>query len=293
MSFTNTVTSVGDEKLTDSIIDKSIIEFLDDVVTVVGDYALYECDALTRARFPNATSIGDRALYSCGALVEARLEGAVEIKSRAFGSCSELRNVDLNVATNIGDSAFSSCSKLETLIIRTPDQVCTITSNAFYNSGIASGIGYVYVPAALVDSYKTAANWSTYASQIRAIEDYPLVCGYKGKIWTRSNITSDGFYTVAYVDDLWVAGSYSKGLYYSTDGKTWTQSNITSNNFYPVAYADDLWVAGSYSKGLYYSTDGKTWTQSNITSGRFHTVAYADGLWVAGSYSTKGLYYSE
>jgi hypothetical protein len=29
----------------------------------------------------------------------------------------------------------------------------------------------------LVDSYKTATNWSKYATQIRAIEDYPDICG--------------------------------------------------------------------------------------------------------------------
>ena len=42
---------------------------------------------------------------------------------------------------------------------------------------IASGTGYVYVPSALVNSYKSATNWSTYADQIRAIEDYPDITG--------------------------------------------------------------------------------------------------------------------
>jgi hypothetical protein len=31
------------------------------------------------------------------------------------------------------------------------------------------------VPKSLVDAYKTAENWSTFANQIRAIEDYPEV----------------------------------------------------------------------------------------------------------------------
>ena len=270
MSFTNTVTSVGDEKLTDSIIDKSITECLDDVVTVVGRYAFYECDALTRVRFPNATSIEDKSLYSCVALVEARLEGAVKIRYNAFGNCSELRNVDLNVATNIYDSVFANCSKLETLIIRTPDQVCTIINTTFYNSGIASGTGYVYVPAALVDSYKTAANWSTYASQIRAIEEYPAICGYKGKDWTKSNIRSGRVFHIAYADGIWVACVNTRGVYYSTDGKTWTRSNITSGSFDKLVYADELWVLSRRNDGVYYSTDGKTWIQSNITSGYFN-----------------------
>ena len=50
-------------------------------------------------------------------------------------------------------------------------------TNTFNSTPIASGTGYIYVPAALVDNYKAATNWSTYANQIRAIEDYPEICG--------------------------------------------------------------------------------------------------------------------
>jgi hypothetical protein len=50
-------------------------------------------------------------------------------------------------------------------------------TNIFASTPIASGTGYIYVPAALVDSYKGATNWSTYAAQIRAIEDYPEITG--------------------------------------------------------------------------------------------------------------------
>ena len=36
---------------------------------------------------------------------------------------------------------------------------------------------YIYVPRALVEDYKVATNWSTFADRIRAIEDYPEICG--------------------------------------------------------------------------------------------------------------------
>ena len=47
-------------------------------------------------------------------------------------------------------------------------------SNVFKNTPIASGTGYIYVPRALVDSYKVATNWATYAAQFRALEDYTV-----------------------------------------------------------------------------------------------------------------------
>jgi hypothetical protein len=33
---------------------------------------------------------------------------------------------------------------------------------------------YIYVPSTLVDSYKTASNWSSVASRFRALEDYTV-----------------------------------------------------------------------------------------------------------------------
>jgi hypothetical protein len=86
--------------------------------------------------------------------------------------------VELDVCSKIDTLAFYFCGKLETLILRKSDAICTLSATgAFTGTPIASGTGYIYVPLALVDTYKTATNWSTYAAQIRAIEDYPDICG--------------------------------------------------------------------------------------------------------------------
>jgi hypothetical protein len=81
-------------------------------------------------------------------------------------------------ATSIGDYAFSNCAALTVLILRS-ETMCTLSATTvFNNTPIKSGgTGFIYVPRALVDSYKAATNWSTYASQFRAIEDYPDICG--------------------------------------------------------------------------------------------------------------------
>ena len=56
--------------------------------------------------------------------------------------------------------------------------VCVLdNSNAFTNTPIASGTGYIYVPYSLVSSYKTATNWTYFSSQISAIagsEDWEI-----------------------------------------------------------------------------------------------------------------------
>ena len=107
------------------------------------------------------------------------------IGSYAFYSCSSLTSIDLPNATSIGNNAFSDCYSLTKLIIRTTSQVCTLsntnafnncyhilgTTNATYNpEGLKDG--YIYVPDELVESYKTATNWSEYASQIKPLSEY-------------------------------------------------------------------------------------------------------------------------
>lgn len=153
MSFTNTVEVVGDEALTNSIIDRSITELHDNISTSIGQYALRGCKALTNVNFPSVTSTGTAAMYQCTALAKA----------------------DFAAAVAFGNNTFYGCSALTALILRNTAQLSTLTGN-LSGTAIATGTGYIYVPLALVDSYKAASGWSTYANQIRAIEDYIGIC---------------------------------------------------------------------------------------------------------------------
>ena len=124
-----------------------------------------------------ATSIGRSAFYACSKLTTADFPAATSIGSYAFYACSKLTTADFPAATSIGSYAFNSCSALTALILRSGTMATLGGTGAFSSTPINSGTGYIYVPAALVDSYKAASNWSTYANQIRAIEDYPEICG--------------------------------------------------------------------------------------------------------------------
>lgn len=100
-----------------------------------------------------------------------------QIGMSAFYSCKALTVVDVPNVTTIASQAFGECSALEALILRSSVIATLESSDSLKNSGIAKGTGFVYVPSALVEGYKSATNWSSCAAQIRAIEDYPNVCG--------------------------------------------------------------------------------------------------------------------
>ena len=159
-----------------SIINKTVTECSDGMIKRVREYVFYGCTALTTVDLPAATSMDSNAFYGCTALTTVNLPAATSIGDYAFNGCTALTTVDLPAATSIGDGAFNGCTALTTVILRS-STVCVIFENTFLWSTIESGTGYIYVPRALVDSYKVDTTWSTYAAQIRAIEDYPDICG--------------------------------------------------------------------------------------------------------------------
>ena len=132
---------------------------------------------IATANFPSATSIAIYAFSICG-LTTVKFPAVMRINNFAFYFSSSLTTADFPVAASIGTRAFYGCSALTALILRKTDAVCALSSNdAFSSTPIASGTGYIYVPSALVYSYKEATNWSIYSDQIRAIEDFPDITG--------------------------------------------------------------------------------------------------------------------
>lgn len=151
--LTTTVDIIGDAALHASIIDRSITEISDELVQTLGTYVLAYCGNLKTVKFHTLTKLGQYAFYSSTALTTA----------------------DFPVCKEVESSAFYNCSALVSLILRKTGTICTLSStNTLYGTPIKSGTGYIYVPRALVDSYKSATNWSSFANQFRALEDYTV-----------------------------------------------------------------------------------------------------------------------
>lgn len=84
----------------------------------------------------------------------------------AFYYCSNLVVLDLPAVSFIGEYAFAYCKNLAALYLRNPDKVCTLYSKSALSQ---TNIARIYVPAALVTQYRSATNWSSYASKISPI----------------------------------------------------------------------------------------------------------------------------
>lgn len=199
----------GGDELAELLTNK--LTALNSNATSVRQYAFRGATALVSINLPSATSIASNAFYGCTKLTSVNMPLVKSIASNAFNGCSVLPSIvlpsltsgsdyvfrycyllkiiDLPVIKNIVANMFVDCRRLTAIILRS-ETMCTLantsafancyhfygTVNSTYNPN-GDKDGYIYVPSQLIESYKTATNWSTLASQFRAIEDYPEITG--------------------------------------------------------------------------------------------------------------------
>ena len=136
------------------------------------------CTALTNVSLPELVGLTTKFFSRDSSLVSVKLPKCATVAGEAFSYCTALTKVELGGAlTSYIANMFAGCSALEALILSGVTAVPTLSSSAFSGTRIANKNAYIYVPKSLEETFKLANNWSTYASQIRAIEDYPDVCG--------------------------------------------------------------------------------------------------------------------
>ena len=186
------------------------------VCTAIGSLAFDNCSSLTIVSFPNCMTINNYAFSGCSSLTTASFPNCITINGWAFLWCTSLTMASFPNCTTIGVYAFSGCSSLTTLTLaKMSTEVCTLAhSNALSGTKIAGGTGYIYVPHAMVSSYKTATNWTYFSSRIFAIvgsEDwempepempsftvngtvYQFEEGMTWEDWCDSSYNTDGYY---------------------------------------------------------------------------------------------------
>jgi hypothetical protein len=142
------------------------------LTTKLDGSAFEGCTSLENINFPLVTSLYSDCFYRCTSLTSVNFPSVTSIGLNIFTDCSSLRKCVLPLVTSISYGAFSKCINLEALILSNAETVVSLGNNVFDNSSIENGTGYIYVPSVLMEDYKIATNWSSYAGQFRAIEDY-------------------------------------------------------------------------------------------------------------------------
>ena len=177
------------EKLTKVILDENITKIgeyafnyqkklthinLHNSITEIGKYAFTQNNALTINSLPeNLQKIGE---WCFSYILDTEITfpiGVTELPDSVMRNCSKLEKIVCNGdITSIGALSFFYDRVLKTFVLPNITTVPTLSSsNAFDTTSISSGTGYIYVPDFLVEDFKVATNWSTYADQIKGISE--------------------------------------------------------------------------------------------------------------------------
>ena len=150
---------------------------LPSTVTSIGQYSFANCDGMETFTAPGAIStLGTYTFNGASGHVMALREihmpnlGTGIALNLNFGSttaanaCQYLEVCDIGKAKSIAANTFANCYKLQTLIMRRTSVTTCANVSAFLNTpvrGRNSLTAKIYVPSALIDSYKAASVWTT------------------------------------------------------------------------------------------------------------------------------------
>lgn len=182
------------------------------------------CTSLTDVNMPSLETIEEQnAFDGCTSLINIYMPKLTSANGRTFVKCTALGKVDFPLLMSVPTQMFRGCTALTTVILRNSTVVTLEDTTAFAQTPIESGTGYIYVPSALIEDYKVATNWSAYAAQFRALEDYTVdgtITGELDDFKVKMTAAIDPTLTISgapadakVVGDLWRA--------YPTDADVW------------------------------------------------------------------------
>lgn len=168
-------------------------------ITSIPDNFLYFCSSIEKVSLPNTiTSIGSAAFRSCYSLKSVALgDNIISVGANAFNYCGSLRAIPFercNISAvdtylfynccsltsiklpagvrSIASAAFASCDSIISYDFTALSAVPTIVSNTFIT---VSRICKIYVKQSLLERFKSATNWATFASYMVGVPDEDII----------------------------------------------------------------------------------------------------------------------
>ena len=145
--------------------------------TSIGQYSFANCDGIETFTAPGSiTTLGTYTFNGASGHVMTLREChlphlgtsiALNLNwgsTTAANACQHLEICDIGNAKSIAANTFANCYKLQTLIMRRTTATTCANVSAFLNTPIRgrnSLTAKIYVPSALIDTYKAASVWKT------------------------------------------------------------------------------------------------------------------------------------
>lgn len=159
------VTSIGTEAFDGMYSLRAIV--MPNSITSLGQYAFWMCPSIKFISLPySMTSWSDYIFQSCENIPSIIIpNGIASIAQYTFDQCRTMHTIVIpSSVTSIAAYAFRNATGVAEYHFQSTTPPTLANTNAFYS---LQSWTKIYVPSASVNAYKTATNWSTYASQIQ------------------------------------------------------------------------------------------------------------------------------
>ena len=181
-----------------------LVVIIKDGVTSIGNYAFFDCSALSYVSIPNSvTSIGANAFLGCTSLTAVEIsDNVTSIGNSAFRDCTGLTSVTIGSGVKkIGNYAFSSGVNLSSINVNMNipieiDESVFEYTGGNYSSDIIYLAATLNVPAGTKALYSNVASWKNFMN-IQEPEPEPEPQPEPSAINNvNGNATSSTYYTV-------------------------------------------------------------------------------------------------
>lgn len=173
-----------------------------DAVINIEKYTLYSCPSLKHLYFPSVVSIGERVFHTLGC-ENLILPNLKTMGAACFVNTTTLKRLIIPKCTLMGTSACSTTgiylldvgnislipssstmSNLTILVLR--NNVLTTLENR----RCIQSVEEIYVPQDLIEEYKVATNWTTYADKFKPLEGskYEPLNWYEEEEWYKEEM---------------------------------------------------------------------------------------------------------
>ena len=197
----NTRDEIGEQATVDALVKDTLESFEENGITTLPAYGLARKKGLKSVKLPNLTSVSSYAFGYCENLETVDLPVAAGTSATyGFRNCAKLREVKLGGnGGQIHANTFNSCSKLELLQLQSNTKLTLANANAFNGTPIGNNRGGVFVPTALVDTYKADSMWKKY--RICDISKYPVWLNEISDSWA-TIVTNPDYATDYHIGDV-------------------------------------------------------------------------------------------
>ncbi len=164
VSYTTALTSIEVDPANTKYASENGVLFSKDKTVLIAYPANKSAGSYT---IPSTVTNIEQYAFNTTTLTSITIPSSVTtITGYTFTNSNNLTTITIpSSVTSIGSAAFWACTKLKNIVVQaeTPP---TLGLSSFYDNGVVS----IAVPAGSVNAYKTATNWSSYASKIVAIQ---------------------------------------------------------------------------------------------------------------------------